>query len=268
MQAQATEKAARAALILAEARRSGQPIEGLPSEVAPTTEEEAWAVQREVMRLLGLSVGGWKCAAPPGRPQSGAAMPAAGFVRSPARQALPWGQQLGIEAEIAIRIGADLPGRPGRPYTRADILDAIAGVMAAIELVQSRYTDLRAVSNFEAMADSIAHFGFVYGEDAPGWRSLDLAKRPVRLTFGEEVKVDQIGGNPSSDPLLPVVWLANRLPEIGTHLRAGEVVTTGSCTGLIFANPGTPEPLRISATFEGLGGVSLDLVASCPFGFG
>lgn len=256
----ATDKALAAAEILAQARRSGQPIDGLPAALAPGTEAEAWAVQREVMRLLGLSVGGWKCATPPGRPPSGAAMPVSGFVPSPAHQSLPAGQQLGIEAEIAVRIGVDLPGRPGQPYSRADILAAITSVMPAIELVQSRYRDLRAVSNFEAMADSIAHFGFVYGADAPGWRALDLAKLPVRLTFGAEVKVEQIGGNPSGDPLAPVVWLANCLPETGTHLRAGEIVTTGSCTGLIFAAPGTP--LRIRAQFEGLGEVGLDLAAA------
>jgi 2-keto-4-pentenoate hydratase len=260
--AESQDRIARAADLLVQARRTGQLIEGL-GDAAPQTEDEAWAVQREVARRLDLAVGGWKCAAPPGRPQSGAMMPVSGFLKSPAQQKVVWGQQIGIEAEIAVRIGVDLPGKPGG-YGRDDILAAIATVMPAIELVQSRYTDMRGVSNFEGMADSIAHFGFVYGEEVTDWRGLDLSQLRVQLTFDDEVQVEQVGGNPSGDPILPVIWLANRLIETGTHLRAGEIVTTGSCTGLIFTLPGKV----VKATFEGLGAVVLELPAACPFGFG
>ena len=34
------------------------------------------------------------------------------------------------------------------------------------------------------------------------------------------------------DPLLPLVWLANHLSQFGQGLRAGEIVTTGSCCGV------------------------------------
>ena len=261
----APEKIARAAEMLANARNTGQKLTGLPDDVAPTTEDEAFAVQREVFRLLGLSVGGWKCAAPPGRPQSGAPMPESGFKRSPARQPFAADQQIGIEGEIALRLGADLPGRSdGKPYTREEVLAAVAAAMPAIELVSSRFVDLRAVPPLVGMADSIAHFGFVYGDDAPGWRSLDLAHLRVRLDFAGEVQVEQVGGNPSGDPLSGVVWLANRLIETGTHLRAEEIITTGSCTGLIFTSPDKP----VTVEFEGLGAASVELAGACPFGFG
>ncbi len=261
----APEKITRAAEMLANARSTGQKLTGLPDELAPSTEDEAFAVQREVLRLLGLSVGGWKCAAPPGRPQSGAPMPASGFQRSPARQPFPADQQIGIEGEIALRLAADLPGRAdGKPYTRDDVLAAVAAAMPAIELVQSRFLDHRAVPPLVGMADSIAHFGFVFGDDAPGWRSLDLAHLRVRLDFAGEVQVEQVGGNPSGDPILPVVWLANRLIDTGTHLRAGEIITTGSCTGLIFTSPDK----LVTVEFEGLGAASAELAGACPFGFG
>ncbi len=259
------EKIARCARILAYARQTGEPVPDLPPEAAPVTEDEAWAIQREVLELGGDSVGGWKCAAPAGRPQSGACLGRSGFVTSPAQLKFRADRDMGIEAEIAVRIARDLPGRAdGQPYTRADIEDAIDAVFPAIELVQSRFTDMRAVSNLASLADAVSNFGFVQGADVAGWRSLDLAHLRVVLSFGDEVKVDQVGGNPSGDPLAPVVWLANRLLAIGTRLKAGEVVTTGSCTGLLFVKPGVP----VAATFEGLGTVSLDLVAACPFGFG
>jgi 2-keto-4-pentenoate hydratase len=45
----------------------------------------------------------------------------------------------------------------------------------------------------------------------------------------------------------------------GTHaldgLRADHVVTTGSCTGTIFVEPGT----HIAATFPGLGAIEIEI---------
>ena len=53
-----------------------------------------------------------------------------------------------------------------------------------------------------------------------------------------------------------LLWLANFLPSIGLHLRANQVVTTGSCTGLLFVEP----KQRVSGGFLGFGEVSVDLV--------
>ncbi len=260
----AQENVARCARILAYARQTGELVAGLPPEAAPRSEDEAFAIQRQVLQIAGDGIAGWKCAAPPGRAQSDACLGRAGFLRSPGQLKFRADREMGIEAEIAFRLGTDLPGRSdGKPYSRDDIVDAVAAAMPAIELVQSRYIDRQAVSALTSMADSISNFGFVQGEDAPDWRALDLSRSRVVLTVADEVKVDQVGGNPSGDPLLPVVWLANRLLPTGVHLRAGEIITTGSCTGLLFVKPGMP----VAARFEGLGTVSLDLVAACPFGF-
>jgi 2-keto-4-pentenoate hydratase len=39
------------------------------------------------------------------------------------------------------------------------------------------------------------------------------------------------GAHPDGHPLKPLAWLANFLPASGNHLRAGEIVTTGSYAG-------------------------------------
>ncbi len=260
----AQDNVARCARILAYARQTGEPVGGLPAEAAPRGEEEAFAIQRQVLDILGDSVAGWKCATPPGRSPSGACLGRSGFLRSPARLKFRADREMGIEAEIAFRLAADLPGRSdGQPYTRADVEGAIAAALPVLELVQSRYTDRQEVPEAVGLADSISNFGLVCGGEVMGWRGLDLSRLRVKLTFGEEVRADGVGGNPSGDPLLPIIWLANRLPELGMQLSAGEIVTTGSCTGLLFVKPG----VAITATFEGLGAAGLDLVAACPFGF-
>jgi 2-keto-4-pentenoate hydratase len=37
------------------------------------------------------------------------------------------------------------------------------------------------------------------------------------------------GKNVLGDPLIALTWLANELRQLGLTLRAGEVVTTGTC---------------------------------------
>ena len=56
----------RCARILAYARQTGEPVNGLPPEAAPRDDADAVAIQRHVLELLGDRVAGWKCATPPG----------------------------------------------------------------------------------------------------------------------------------------------------------------------------------------------------------
>jgi 2-keto-4-pentenoate hydratase len=156
--------------------------------------------------------------------------------------------------EIAFGTGRELPPR-ATPYTEAEVLEAIAAAFPAIELVSSRYADPSKVSVPESMADAVAHAGFVMGEDVPGWRGQDLAGLTVRQTCGGAVQVERVGGNPSGGPLVALVWLANHLPSVGLQLRAGEVVTTGSCTGLLYVDGGQ----RVTGGFLGFGEVAVDL---------
>ncbi|MCB4821263.1 2-keto-4-pentenoate hydratase [Roseicella aerolata] len=242
-----------AADLLVAIRRGAPKLAGLGA-AAPRTEAEAWAVQREVLRRLGATAGGWKCAAPPGKPASGAMLDAAGLRPAPARWPVPPGQKIGIETEIAFRLGRGLPKR-ATPYAREEVLDAVAAAFPAMEMVESRYLDPAAVSPLEAMADSIAHAGLVLGADVPGWRGMDLAGLTVRQTCGGAVQVEKVGGNPSGDPVTPLVWLANHLPTLGLQLEAGQVVTTGSCTGLLWVDGGQ----RVTGGFAGFGEVVVDL---------
>ena len=247
-------KVNQAASVLLAIRKGGAPVAGLGT-AAPTTEAESWEIQREVLLQLGGTIGGYKCATPPGMPTSAAIIAASGIRRSPTSWAVPAGQQIGIETEIAVRFKHDLPPR-GTPYSLDEVLDAVDAAFPAIELVKSRYTDMRAVSPLEAMADNVAHVGFVHGADVANWRSFDLKSLKVTQSCGGTVQVDKIGGNPSGDPLVPLLWIANHLHQFGLHLRAGQIVTTGSTTGLIFVD----SQQRVASSFEGFGEVSVDLV--------
>ncbi|WP_165943395.1 2-keto-4-pentenoate hydratase [Roseicella aquatilis] len=248
-----TDTTQQAADILMTVRGGGPQVAGLGA-AAPRDEAGAFAIQREVLRRLGTRVGGWKCAAPPGKPTSAAMLDATFLRPGPTRWPVPAGGRIGIETEIAFRLGRSLPGR-GTPYALEEIKDAIAACFPVIEMVTSRYVDPAQVSPLEAMADSISHAGLVLGAEVPGWRGLDLARLTVRQTCGGAVQVEQVGGNPSGDPFTPLLWLANHLPGLGMQLEAGQVVTTGSCTGLITVAGGQ----RVTGGFAGFGEVAVEL---------
>lgn len=243
-----------AADILMGVRQGGPQVPNLGA-AAPRMEAEVWAIQREVLRRLGGRIGGYKCAAPPGKPTSAAVLDAAGTRPAPTTWKVGPGGKIGIETEIAFRLGRNLPPRAA-PYTGAEVMDAVQAAFPVVELVLSRFADTAKVTPLEAMADGIAHAGLVIGADVPDWRSRDLKALTVRQSCGGAVQVEKVGGNPSGAPEVPLVWLANHLPTVGLHLQAGQVVTTGSCTGLIYVEGGQ----RVVGEFLGFGApVVIDL---------
>jgi 2-keto-4-pentenoate hydratase len=245
----ASDSIGRAAALLAEAHRTGARPPGLPEADAPATTEEAWAIQRAVLDLRGVGIGGFKAAVPPDQPGFGAIMPASGLRASPAALHLQPGETIGIEAEIAFRVLRDIPP----DASEAELLGSVIA-FPAIELVASRYADGARPPHLVRVADNFSNAGFVAGPDAPGWRDLDLSALHVHLRIGDAVIADKHGGNPAGHPLVPLRWLLGFLPSVGLRLLPGQVVTTGSCTGLVPALAGQ----RVTARFEGLGEVVTD----------
>jgi 2-keto-4-pentenoate hydratase len=233
--------------------KGGAPIANL-GDAAPGSEAEVFAIQRGVLKALGGTIGGWKCATPPGKPTNFGIMAASGARQSGGRWGVANTRPIGLETEVAFRLKRDLPPRSSA-YSREEVLDAIDAAFPLLELVQSRYADHKIVAPVEGMADNIAHLGYVVGADVVDWRRFDLPNLAVRQSYAGAVQVDQKGGNPSGDPVLPLVWLANHLHGLGEHLRAGQVVTTGTYTGCIFVPPGQ----RVQAGFAGFGEISFDL---------
>jgi 2-keto-4-pentenoate hydratase len=61
--------------------------------------------------------------------------------------------------------------------------------------------------------------------------------------------------NPAGDPVRLLDWLANEGARSLGGLRAGQWVTTGSCTGTVMVAPGTV----VVAEFSGLGRAEVQL---------
>lgn len=194
----------------------------------PLDAASAYVAQQAIQAQLG-PIGGWKVGSPnPTGPFTCAPLPSSHVMSSPARVVQAECPDRGVEAEIAVQIGTDLPPR-NAPYTREEVLAAIASAHPAIELLQSRYADVDAVDPLSNLADSLSHYGLVYGDSIPGWQSIDLAAESVALIVnGQEIK--RRTGNPAGDMLRLIVWLANDGARWAGGLKTGQFVTTGSWT--------------------------------------
>lgn len=239
--------AAEAAAILARARRDG-PIDGLPEACRPRDAAGAYAIQDALIGALG-PVGGWKVGAPaPDAEPSCAPIAAATLLSSPASWPAPRSGKRGVEAEIAFRLARDLPAE-GAPWSREAVVAAIADACPAIEICESRFVDFEAVDPWTRLADGNLNAALVLGPAWGGWRGLDPGTQPVRLVAGGETVAAQNGGNTAGDLIRLLVWLADHLAARGHPLRAGQVVTTGSWTGLRFL----PADAAVEADFPGIG---------------
>jgi 2-keto-4-pentenoate hydratase len=233
-----------AAIMLAEARRSGALIEALP--VVPSSVAEAHAIQDRVAALLSEAIGGFKANAAPDAEPTRGLIYAPMIRRSPARMAQAEVPHLGVEGEIAFRFTRDLPTK-ALPYTRDEVAQAVA-ILPVIEVVASAFRDPRSRPALEQLADRGINGALVTGSEIADWSHLDLPNLHVTLRINGEPVLDRRGGHPTGDPLAVAVALVNMIGETG-GVKAGQIVITGSWTGLLFLKPGD----RCAVQFETLG---------------
>lgn len=242
----------RAAQALLQARQGAPLLDW--QDVLPPDLQGAWAVQDAVADALG-GVGAWKVGAGSPAAEPGCApLPAAGVLPSGSGPGPgPALRMRGIEVEVALRLGRDLPA-PDRPPDPATLLAAVAEVLPAIEVVETRLADWRACPELAHVADQQLHGALVLGApSATAADAIDLRQLTAYLAFDGQPVASARGAHGTGDfwPLLG--WLAVHCTRRGRPLRAGQVVTTGSCSGLLFA----PEGAKVEAELGGVGRVWL-----------
>ncbi|WP_135465745.1 2-keto-4-pentenoate hydratase [Crenalkalicoccus roseus] len=231
------------ARMLAAARRERRQVASLPAELVPADADEAYAVQDRVAALLGWAPLGWKVAGTNPEMRRRLRMPEPILGRSFAPFLHPSPARLRhaglldpiVEAEILFRLGADLPPR-GAPWTRAEVAGAVAAIHAGIEVAECRFPMAALPPPTAILADGSASGRYVPGPEIPP--GTDLAALPVTVAVDGRVRRTGLGAEVMGDPLLSVVWLANRRNALGDGLRAGEWVSSGTCTGMLLPRPG------------------------------
>jgi 2-keto-4-pentenoate hydratase len=240
----------KAAALLAKARRDMTPLAGLPEELQPKTIDEGHAIQDATSKALGKLIAGFKAMCPPGQQPNRGILYAGTIHASPCELPSATAPQCGVEAEVAFVYRQNLPDR-AVPYSRNEVA-AVVDACAAIEIVHSRYDIARPLSNLEKLADSIMNAGLVHDAPNPDWRSLNLESIKVTMTVNGAPFKEKNGGHPINDPLAVAVEMANMWRSKG-GVRAGQIVTCGSYTGLDYLKPGD----TCAVTFEGLGSATV-----------
>jgi 2-keto-4-pentenoate hydratase len=238
--------------LLVGARRSGERLDALPEGTRPADLAEAHAIQDATVAALGDRVAGWKVSIAPAGVMRGIILQSC-LVESPAVRPASQVPLLGIEGEIAFRFERDLPPRD-RDYSRDEIADA-ATALVGIEIVSSRFQSYEQTPALHRTADFMSNGLYVTGTVRPDWREVALDGLEAVLTINGAVVVRQCGGHPTVDPLLPAIALVNAL-RASTGVRAGQIITTGTYTGLHFGQPGD----KVMVDFTGFGTAEIHLL--------
>jgi 2-keto-4-pentenoate hydratase len=243
--------------------RARQPIDILPVELIPADLDEAYQVRAAFEAIESAAgrgaVAGYKIGLTTSIMQKlcGVDEPCFGAIFANDvhhhRAELPVGTfcRLGVETEIAVRLGAYLL----QCGDRARVEAAVESCMAAIELLEDLRHDYKRLSAAAMVAGNVRNAGVVLGVPAADWRRVDLAKVTSRLTINGREIGDGKGSDVMGNPLNALSWLADRLANGGTPLRRGMIVMTGSMVPIQFPATGDHAVVEVS----GLG--SAELVA-------
>jgi 2-keto-4-pentenoate hydratase len=154
-----------------------------------------------------------------------------------------------VEAEIAFLLAADLDG--GLEDV-AEVRAAVAGAMAAIEIVDSRIADWD-ISYADTVADNASSGLYVVSDLVVPLSDLEPVDVVMSMTVNGATASEGQGAACLGDPLLALLWLARTVRDLGDPLRAGEVVLSGALGPMSVVRPGDV----VEADISGLGTISV-----------
>ena len=252
---------------LSKAQRTGVPCPPVRDLIGAADVELAYAVQQQLTerrladggRVVGRKIG---LTSPAVQKQLGVDRPDFGVLFAdmdvsdlpevPSERLL----QPRTEAEVAFVLAEDLADGP---LDEAQVRDAVAYAVAALEIVDSRIAGWD-ITFGDTVADNASSGLFVLGD-----KRLTLAEvRPVEVSMtmqldGAEVSTGD-GAACLGDPLRALSWLAHTARGLGDPLRAGQVLLSGALGPMVATPPGS----RVTADLGVLGTVTANFSRKDP----
>jgi 2-keto-4-pentenoate hydratase len=152
------------------------------------------------------------------------------------------------EPEIAFVMGRQLMG----PVTAAQVIAATEAIVAAVEIMDSRYRERFRLP--DSIADNAGAARIVLGSCPRRPAELeDVALIGCVFRSRGQVVGTAAGGAVMGDPAAAVAWLVNDLASRGEHLAAGSIVLSGGLTASVPLVGGD----NLTAEFDGLGSVEV-----------
>lgn len=221
-------------------------------DLPPLTFDDAYRVQRSVIAAIG-PVGGWKIGL---KAETGfsAHAPLPAFLLVPSGTVLTGAEWRlrGIEAEVAVRLARDLTPEDASADDAA-LTAAVDAMLPVIEVVETRLAAWEAAPPPLKLADLQSFGVLVLGDPIRPIPNFDPRKVQAHVSFDGRVVADTIGGNPAGDLAKLLRLLAQQTANGPRRPKAGDIVTTGSCTGMPFA----PAGCHVQASLFGVGNVEV-----------
>lgn len=223
----------------------------------PADADAAYRIQAEAIARSGMTQVGWKIGAAAQAAMDTlvldapflAPLLAPHCVADGADIGLVAGQLPSLETEFLVGMSAALPPR-SEPYRNDEVAAAVGFIAPAFEVVATRFEGGMKGNGLLAIADGGGNGMVVRGEPVHDWQRFDLGSHPVHLSINGE---DSASGSGSAliygGPVEMVTWLVNQPQLASCGLRSGDIVMTGTCTGLLPLKAGD----RAAADFGGLG---------------
>jgi 2-keto-4-pentenoate hydratase len=162
--------------------------------------------------------------------------------------------RIGVEFEIALEIGEDVPMNAA-PFDANTISGFVQSAMPAFEIIEDRGADYGNLDAKSILTDRCWCGGVVLGTPVENWRRIDLGNLAGMVKLNGESLDSGNTGNALGHPLNGLAWVTNHLASRGGALLAGEIVMTGSALKTRFPVPGD----IYTYTVEQLGEVSVQI---------
>lgn len=157
-----------------------------------------------------------------------------------------------VEVEVAFLLGKDLKGEG---LTEEEVIAATDHLMAAIEIIDSRYENFQ-FTLADVIADNASAARFVIGSRLLTPRKEEMATLGMTLRINGEIKALGTPANILGHPARSVAVLAEMLARRGEGLKAGDFILAGGITEAVAVQPGD----LVQAHFAHLGDVLIRFV--------
>lgn len=249
-----------ASTMLLDAAASGQPCEPVRNLIGDTDVQSAYQVQalvnahraRQGDALIGHKIG---LTSPAVQKQLGVDQPDYGSLFSSMELMnggkLRWEEtmQAKAEAEIGFILGKDLAME--HPSI-SQVLSAIEYVVPCIEIVGSRVKDWN-IKITDTIADNASASHFVIGHAVKRLHEVDVVSCDMSMFKNGEKVSEGHGGACLGSPINATWWLAKTMKQLGSPLRAGQIILAGALGPMAAASSGD----EFTAHISGLGSVSM-----------
>jgi 2-oxo-3-hexenedioate decarboxylase len=139
-----------------------------------------------------------------------------------------------IEPEIAFVLKKDIT----KKITLEEAGEACGSVLAALEILDSRYTQFKYFSLEDVIADNASSSHYILGQERTDFSSIDLLNLKMDLYIDGKLEKEGLSKDISGHPLLSVVELANIMVDRGLTVKSGSIILAGASTAAVMLRPG------------------------------